>query len=195
MWLFISIAKTYKRRKGQAPKGIQSLFEPLIIFIRDDIARDSIGEKHYRRFLPYLLTLFFFIFLNNLIGLIPIFPGGANVTGNLGVTGVLAGFTLMTIFINGNKNYWKHIFNTPGMPWWLKIPIPLIPIIEIVGVFTKAFCFDGAFVCQYHCRTHYHLRFYQLDLYFWTEQRCRRLYHICCFCWFGHFYKFPGTAC
>jgi F-type H+-transporting ATPase subunit a len=139
MWLFISIAKTYKLRKGQAPKGIQSLFEPLIIFIRDDIARDSIGERHYRRFLPYLLTLFFFIFLNNLIGLIPIFPGGANVTGNLGVTGVLAGFTLMTIFINGNKNYWKHIFNTPGMPWWLKIPIPLIPIIEIVGVFTKPF--------------------------------------------------------
>jgi F-type H+-transporting ATPase subunit a len=139
IWLFISIAKMYDRRRGHAPKGIQSLLEPLILFIRDDIARDSIGEKHYRRFLPYLLTLFFFIFFNNLIGLIPFFPGGANVTGNIGVTGVLAGFTLLTIWVNGNKNYWKHIFNTPGMPWWLKVPIPLIPIIEIVGVFTKPF--------------------------------------------------------
>ncbi len=139
IWLFISIAKSYNRRRGHAPKGIQSVFEPLILFIRDDIARDSIGEKHYRKFLPFLLTLFFFIFLNNLIGLIPFFPGGANVTGNIGVTGVLAGFTLLTIWVNGNKNYWKHIFNTPGMPWWLKVPIPLIPIIEIVGVFTKPF--------------------------------------------------------
>jgi F-type H+-transporting ATPase subunit a len=139
IWLFIGIAKAYNKRRGHAPKGIQSLLEPLILFIRDDIARDSIGEKHYRRFLPYLLTLFFFIFFNNLIGLIPFFPGGANVTGNLGVTGVLAGFTLLTIWVNGNKNYWKHIFNTPGMPWWLKVPIPLIPIIEIVGVFTKPF--------------------------------------------------------
>jgi len=135
-WLFISIAKNYKKRQKQAPKGIQSLLEPLILFIRDDIAKASIG-KHYERFMPYLLTLFFFIFLNNLLGLVPIFPGGANVTGNLAVTGVLAFFTFFTVNFSGNKHYWQHIFNTPGVPWWLKFPLPLMPIVELLGVFTK----------------------------------------------------------
>ncbi|MBN2174947.1 MAG: F0F1 ATP synthase subunit A [Bacteroidales bacterium] len=137
--LFISIGRSYTKRKGKAPKGLQSLLEPLIIFIRDDVAKASIGEHKYKKYLPYLLTLFFFIFLNNLLGLVPIFPGGANLTGNIAVTGVMALFTFIITTFSGNKNYWMHIVNTPGVPWWLKIPIPLMPIVELMGVFTKPF--------------------------------------------------------
>jgi F-type H+-transporting ATPase subunit a len=139
VFLFMSIAKAYKRTRKHAPKGVQSLLEPLILFIRDEIAITSIGRKNYEKFLPYLLTVFFFIFFNNLLGIVPIFPGGANVTGNIAVTAVLALFTFFITAIRANKNYWMHIFNTPGVPWWLKIPIPLMPIIELVGVFTKPF--------------------------------------------------------
>ncbi len=139
LWLFLSIAKTYKRRKNMPPKGIQSFFEPIILFVRDDIARDSIDEKHVNKFMPYLLTLFFFILFNNVMGLIPIFPGGANVTGNLAITGVMAIFTFVMTTIHANKNYWVHIINTPGVPWWLKFPIPLMPLVEIIGMFTKPF--------------------------------------------------------
>ncbi len=138
-WLFISIAKSYKKRKGQAPKGMQSAMEPLIVFIRDDIAKASIGEKKYMKYLPYLLSIFFFIFLNNLLGLIPIFPGGANLTGNIAITMVLAIFTFVITTFSGNKNYWVHIFNTPGVPWWLKLPIPLMPLVEFMGIFIKPF--------------------------------------------------------
>ncbi|RLD60749.1 MAG: ATP synthase F0 subunit A [Bacteroidetes bacterium] len=138
-WMFISIARSYTRRKGMAPKGMQSLLEPLILFIRDDVAKASIGEKKYEKYMPYLLTLFFFIFLNNLFGLIPFFPGGANLTGNIAVTGVMAVFTFLITSFSANKNYWVHIINTPGVPWWLKMPIPLMPIVEIMGVFTKPF--------------------------------------------------------
>ncbi len=137
--IFISIARTYTRNRNKAPKGLQSLIEPLILFIRDDIAKPILGDKKYEKFLPYLLTIFFFIFINNLIGMIPIFPGGVNLTGNLAITGVLALYTfLITTFI-ANKSYWVHIFNTPGVPWWLKIPIPLMPIVELLSVFTKPF--------------------------------------------------------
>ncbi|NOR87610.1 MAG: hypothetical protein GQ527_08385, partial [Bacteroidales bacterium] len=139
LWVFFTVAKSYKTRKGMAPKGIQSLFEPLIIFIRDDIVKSSIGEKRYEKYLPYLLTLFFFIFFNNLLGIIPIFPGGANLTGNIAITGVLAIITFVITTISANKNYWVHIVNTPGVPWWLKFPVPLMPIVEIMGVFTKPF--------------------------------------------------------
>jgi F-type H+-transporting ATPase subunit a len=138
-WVFLSVAKSYKKREGKAPKGLQSLLEPLIIFIRDDIAKAAIGEKKYMKFLPYLLTIFFFIFLNNLMGIIPFFPGGANVTGNVGITMVLALFTFIITTINGNKAYWTHIVNAPGVPWWLKIPVPLMPVVELIGVFTKPF--------------------------------------------------------
>ncbi|HAF30502.1 MAG TPA: ATP synthase F0 subunit A [Bacteroidales bacterium] len=137
--IFVSIANSYKRREDQAPKGIQSLLEPLILFIRDDVARNSIGEKHYERYTPFLLTIFFFILINNLMGLIPIFPGGANVTGNITVTLALALFTFIITTFTGNKNYWKHIFNPPGVPWWLKLPVPLIPFIELIGVIIKPF--------------------------------------------------------
>ncbi len=139
IFMFMSIAKSYKVREGKAPKGMQSLLEPVIIFIRDDVAKSSIGEKKYERYTPFLLTIFFFILLNNLLGIIPFFPGGANITGNIGVTGVLAVFTFIITTFSGNKNYWLHIVNAPGVPWWLKIPIPLMPIVELIGVFTKPF--------------------------------------------------------
>ncbi len=138
MWIFISVANAYKKNKGKAPKGMQSFFEPLIIFIRDDIAKASI-QKNPEKYMPYLLTIFFFIFLNNLLGLVPIIPGGANLTGNITITLALALFTFTITTINGNKAYWTHMVNTPGVPWWLKIPIPLMPIVEIMGMFTKPF--------------------------------------------------------
>ncbi len=136
--IFISVARAYTRREGQAPKGLQSFVEPLIIFIRDDVAKPSIGDK-YMKYMPFLLTVFFFILINNLIGLIPIFPGGANLTGNITITFALALMTFLITTFSGNKDYWKHIFNTPGVPWWLKFPVPLMPIVELMGVFTKPF--------------------------------------------------------
>lgn len=137
--VFISVARAYTRRPDKAPTGLQSLMEPIILFIRDDIAKPSIGEHKYEKFTPFLLTVFFFIWFNNMLGLIPIFPFGANVTGNITVTMILAAFTLVITTINGNRNYWKDIFNMPGVPWWVKLPIPLMPFIEIIGMITKPF--------------------------------------------------------
>lgn len=137
--VFLSVAKAYTRRPDKAPTGLQNLIEPIILFIRDDIARPSIGEHKYKKFMPYLLTIFFFIWFNNLLGLVPIFPGGANITGNITVTMVLALFTFGITTINGNKNYWIHIINMPGVPWWVKFPVPLMPVIEIIGMITKPF--------------------------------------------------------
>jgi F-type H+-transporting ATPase subunit a len=137
--IFISVAGSYRKNRGHAPKGLQSFLEPIIIFVRDDIALAAIGEKKYERYVPYLLTLFFFIFLNNILGLIPIFPFGANVTGNLAVTGIMALFTFVITTFVAKKDYWKHIFNAPGVPWWLKFPIPLMPVVEFMGIFTKPF--------------------------------------------------------
>ena len=139
MAIVFSVARSYRKRTGEAPRGLQGLLEPVILFVRDDIAKAAIGEEKYERYLPFLLTLFFFIFLNNLMGLIPFFPFGANVTGNIAVTGIMALFTFLITTFSGNKNYWKHIFNTPGVPWWLKIPVPLMPVVEFMGIFTKPF--------------------------------------------------------
>ncbi len=139
LWVFLSVAKTYRRRKGMEPKGLQAYLEPIIVFVVDEIAKPAIGEKKYKKFVPFLLTIFFFIWLNNLMGLVPFIPGGANVTGNITITMVLALFTFIITTVNGNKNYWKHIFNTPGVPWWLKYPVPLMPVVELMGVFTKPF--------------------------------------------------------
>ncbi len=135
--VFISIARRYKKNPG-APKGLQSMIEPLILFVRDDIARPAIGKK-YEKYMVFLLTVFFFIFFSNLMGLIPVAPFGANVTGNIAVTLVLALFTFVITTFSGNKNYWKHIINAPGVPWWLKFPIPLMPVVELIGVITKPF--------------------------------------------------------
>jgi len=137
-FIFISVANSYKKRVGKAPKGLQSFVEPLILFIRDDVAKASIG-KNYEKYVPFLLTIFFFILINNVLGLIPFFPGGANVTGNIAVTGVLALFTFLITTFSANKHYWTHIVNTPGVPWWLKFPVPLMPVVELLGVFTKPF--------------------------------------------------------
>jgi F-type H+-transporting ATPase subunit a len=130
--VFFTIAARYKKNPQAAPTGIQSFFEPIIVFIRDDIGKNMIGPK-YEKFMPYLLTIFFFIWFNNILGL---FPGGANVTGNLAVTMVLAILTFIITNINGNKYYWGHLFNPPGLP--LPIKFLIVPI-EIVSLFTKPF--------------------------------------------------------
>ena len=137
--LLFSVKRSCIKNAGKAPKGLQSLMEILILFIRDGVVVPIIGEKHYQRYLPYILTLFLFIFLCNLIGLVPFFPGGVNVTGNIAVTGVLAVITFLITTFSGNKHYWKDIFNTPGVPWWLKFPLPIMPLVEFVGMFTKPF--------------------------------------------------------
>ncbi|MBS1647603.1 MAG: F0F1 ATP synthase subunit A [Bacteroidetes bacterium] len=137
LWLFTSVAKAYKQRGSQqAPKGLQSFMEPLIMFVRDDVAKNSIGEKKYEKYMPYLLTVFFFIFINNLLGLVPIIPGGANLTGNIAVCMVLAVFTLVVVLISANGHYWRHIFAMPGVP----IPVLLILTpIELIGVVLRPF--------------------------------------------------------
>ncbi|MFL5754414.1 MAG: F0F1 ATP synthase subunit A [Bacteroidia bacterium] len=135
LWIFMSVAKSYSRRPGQTPKGMQSLIEPLIIFVRDDVAKPSIGAK-YEKFLPFLLTVFFFIWINNLLGLIPFIPGGANLTGSISVTLVLAALTFIITLINTNGHYWRHVFAMPGVP--IGVLFILTPI-EILGVFLKPF--------------------------------------------------------
>ncbi|SEM98218.1 ATP synthase F0 subcomplex A subunit [bacterium A37T11] len=132
--VFSSVAAAYKKREGKAPKGFQSLIEPVIIFVRDDIARPNIGHK-YARFMPFLLTVFFFIWINNIMGLIPFFPGGANVTGNIATTFVLASLTLIVVNVNGNKAYWKHML-APDVPWWL---YPIMIPVELIGIISKPF--------------------------------------------------------
>lgn len=136
--VFLLVAKAYRERGEKAPKGIQALMEPLILYVRDDIAKPNIG-KDYEKYLPYLMTVFFFIFFNNLLGLVPFFPFGANITGNIAVTAVLALFTFIITNITGKRHYYQDIFNTPGVPWWLKFPLPLMPVIELVGCFIKPF--------------------------------------------------------
>lgn len=138
-WIFISIANKYKRNVNVAPTGLQNLFEPIILFVKNEIAIPSIGERKHIRFMPFLLTIFFFIWITNLLGLIPIFPGGANVTGNIAVTLGLALFTFIVVNINGNRHYWKDIVNAPGVPWFLKLPIPIMPLVELMGIFIKPF--------------------------------------------------------
>jgi len=130
--IFLSVSKSYAKRGVGAPKGLQSWIEPLIIFVRDDIAEPNLG-KRTAKFMPFLLTIFFFIWFVNMLGLIPFFPGGANVTGNIAVTMVLAVITFIITNLNGKKTYWGHIF-LPHVPWWL---YPLMVVLEIIGIFTK----------------------------------------------------------
>lgn len=138
IWLFLSIAKRYSANFARSPKGTQSWLEPIILFVRDDVAKAAIGKK-YQKYLPYLLTIFFFILINNLLGLVPFFPGGSNVTGNISVTLALALFTFGITLLSGSRDYFTHLVNAPGVPWWLKLPVPLMPIVEIMGVFIKPF--------------------------------------------------------
>jgi F-type H+-transporting ATPase subunit a len=137
LWLFVSLGSSYKKTGISTPKGIQSFLEPVVLFVRDDIAIPIIGEKKYEKFMPYLLTAFFFILLNNIIGLIPFPPPfGANVTGNIAVTFVLAFCTFIITQFSGNKHYWKDIFAAPGVPFWL---LPIMIPVEIIGIFSKPF--------------------------------------------------------
>jgi F-type H+-transporting ATPase subunit a len=137
--LIMSCAAWYKKRKIEAasPKGFIAMMEMLIMSIVNDVVKPCIG-KNYKRYTPYLLTVFFFIFCNNLLGIIPVFPGGANVTGNIAVTCVLAICTFIVVNSFGTKEYWKEIF-WPDVPMWLKVPVPIMPAIEVVGLFTKPF--------------------------------------------------------
>ena len=136
--IVMSVARWYKKQQREktykAPQGFIGFMEMFIMSILDDVIKPCVG-KNYHKFAPYLLTVFFFIFINNILGLIPIFPGGANVTGNIAVTLVLALFTFIIVNLFGTKEYWKEIFN-PYVPSWLK---PLMIPIEIVGMFTKPF--------------------------------------------------------
>ena len=130
-FIMLKVSKTYKR-KDVPPTGLQAFIEPLVLFVRDDIIKDNIGDKH-EKFSPLLLTFFFFILINNLMGLL---PGAANVTGNIAVTFVLSLITFLVTTLFGNKNYWGHIFKPPGVPLAL---MPIMVPIEIIGMFTKPF--------------------------------------------------------
>ena len=113
------------------------MIEALVLMIYEDVIKGCIGED-YKRYAPYLLTAFFFVLVNNLMGLIPIFPGGANVTGNIAITLMLAFCTFLMTNLYGSKEYWKEIF-WPDVPTWLKVPVPMMPLIEFFGIFTKPF--------------------------------------------------------
>ena len=134
--VFVKVGSAYKKRGvDSAPKGLQSFMEPLILFVRDEIARPNIGEKKYAKYMPYLLTAFFFIWINNLLGLVPFFPGGSNLTGNIAFTLVMALLTFLVTTFSGNKYYWSHIL-TPPVP---KALYPIMIPVEIIGIFTKPF--------------------------------------------------------
>ena len=136
MVIFTNVANAYTRkRKGLAPTGLQNAIEPIILFMRDEVIKPSIGHK-YEKYLTYLLTVFFFIWIANLLGLIPVFPGGANLTGNISISMTLALFTFVIVTFSANKNYWEHVFVMPGVP---KPILLLLTPIEIIGVFLRPF--------------------------------------------------------
>ncbi len=130
--IFITVGRSYRKGNG-VPKGLASFMEPLVLFVRDDIAVPNIGKKA-DKFLPYLLIVFFFIWINNLIGLVPFFPGSSNLTGNISFTITLAFITFLITNLNGNKDYWKHVFATPGVPVWLA---PIMIPVEVMGILAK----------------------------------------------------------
>ena len=138
--VFLSCARWYKKvnEKSEAPKGFVGLIEMLVMYIHDDLIKPAVGERHYKRYAPFLLTVFFFIFTCNLVGLVPVFPGGANVTGNINITMFLAVTSMLVINIFANKEYWKEVF-LPEVPMALKFPVPLMPVIEVFSIFTKPF--------------------------------------------------------
>ena len=132
--VFLTVGGAYRKRGVKsAPKGLQSFMEPIVLFVRDEVAKPNIGHK-YAKYMPFLLTIFFLILINNFLGLIPFFPGGANVSGNIAFTMTLAVFVFIVVNLNGNKSYWQHIFWMPGMHWTMKV---FLAPIELIGVFTK----------------------------------------------------------
>lgn len=132
-FLFVSVAKSYAKN-DKAPTGLAGFLEPLILFVRDDIAKPNIGEHKFEKYMPYLLTVFFLIWIGNLLGLIPVISG--TLTNDILFTGTLAVMTFLITIFSGNKNYWKHVFATPGVPVWL---LPIMIPVEILGLFTKPF--------------------------------------------------------
>jgi len=132
LYLMLSASSFYKKHPNRAPRGIASFVEPIVVFVRDEIALPNIGPR-YKKFTPYLLSLFFFIWIGNLLGLL---PGAANLTGNIAVTVTLAMITFFVTNFNGNKAYWKHVVATPGVP--LPLLLIIVPV-EIIGLFTKPF--------------------------------------------------------
>lgn len=133
IFMLWSMAKSYSKRPGQAPKGLANVLEPLVLFVRDDIANPIIGKEKAGKFMPFLLTAFFFIVACNLLGLFP-FIGGFNITGTIGVTIVLATIVFVITTINANKHYWGHLVSPPGVPGFVKLIV--VPI-EIFGIFLK----------------------------------------------------------
>ncbi|TGV03818.1 F0F1 ATP synthase subunit A [Flavivirga rizhaonensis] len=131
--IFITAARRYKKSEDNVPTGIAGFIEPLVVFVRDEIGKPMIGEHKYKKYMPYLLTIFFFIWINNIFGLIPIL-NGANLSGNIAFTFTLAMFTFIITTFSGNKNYWKHIFWMPGVPVPMKI---FLAPIEVIGMFVK----------------------------------------------------------
>lgn len=133
--VILTAASAYKKTGvTTAPKGVQSFMEPIVLFVRDELAIPNIGKKKYAKFMPFLLTVFFLILVNNFLGLIPFFPGGANVSGNIAFTMTLAVCVFIVVNLSANKNYWEHIFWMPGMHWSMKL---FLAPIELIGVFTK----------------------------------------------------------
>lgn len=136
MFIMLGVAKRYKQNTLAAPTGFfQRLLEPIFIFLREEVAVPALGDKH-QKFMPFLLTIFFFILVNNIFGLIPFFPFSANITGNIGFTLVIAVIVFLVVNLNGNKTYWGHIFWMPDVPVFVK---PLLAVIEFAGIFIKPF--------------------------------------------------------
>lgn len=137
--LVLSAKRWYSKNdaRDKAPGGLAGLVEMMVMMVNDDIIKESVGPE-YKKYAPYLLTAFFFIFISNLLGIVPFFPGGANVTGNIAVTMVLALCTFFAVNLFANKHYWKEIL-WPDVPLFLKFPLPLMQLIEIFGMFTKPF--------------------------------------------------------
>ncbi|MDL2265171.1 F0F1 ATP synthase subunit A [Parabacteroides sp. OttesenSCG-928-G07] len=135
--IILPVARWYKQHTFEPPKGFRGAVETLMLDVQDELIKPCIGDD-YKRYTPFLLTAFFFIFVNNLMGLIPFFPGGTNITGNITITLFLAVCTFLIVNISGTKEYWKEIF-WPEVPSWLKVPVPFMPVIELFGVFTKPF--------------------------------------------------------
>lgn len=131
--IMFSVKSAYAKRGNKAPKGLQSWIEPIVSFLADDVIKPNVGPK-YEKFLPFLLSIFFFILINNLLGLVPFFPGSANVSGNIAFTFALAAITFLVINLNGNKSYWGHVLAMPGVPKWVLV---ILTPVEIAGLFIK----------------------------------------------------------
>jgi len=132
--IFLSAARSYRKSGNNMPSGIGKFMEPIVLFIRDEVAIPNIGEKHHNKYMPFLLTLFFFIWINNVIGLIPVFPFSSNLSGNIAFTLTLAAITFIITLFSSKKHYWKHMLWMPGLPVPMKI---FLAPIEFMGMFIK----------------------------------------------------------